>query len=223
MTYINYICNAVKQTETGSPIYTHRIADMLADEYNMENREASAATSVAIKRIIDGKLIPELRFYQKGIYYLTEATPFGEVGINKEQLIADKYIDPDNGYETGLTLLHNMGLTSQIPRERVIASNVAKECVRTDIRLGVTIRPPKTWITADNKQYLQTLDAIELMNKAPIDAEHPYRVIAGFIKKQKLSYERLLNLADHYYTKNTILNLAHTASNGGDMHEASFR
>ena len=35
--------------------------------------------------------MPELRCYQKGVYYRTAATPFGEIGINKEQLIADKY------------------------------------------------------------------------------------------------------------------------------------
>ena len=65
------------------------------------------------------------------------------MGINKEKLIADKYILPDIGYETGLTLMNNLGLTTQISNERVIATNLAKDCVRSDKKLGVTIKPPK--------------------------------------------------------------------------------
>lgn len=77
------------------------------------------------------------------------------------------------GYETGLILLHRMGLTTQMPKEHVIATNMAKECVRTDKKLGVVIKPPKVKISAENKAYLQILDALELLDKAPIDAEHP--------------------------------------------------
>ena len=48
-----------------------------------------------------------------------------------------------------------------------------------DKKLGVTIRPPKAEITAENKSYLQTLDTLELLDKSPIDAEQPYSVIAS--------------------------------------------
>ena len=60
---------------------------------------------------MDGAVLPELRCYQKGIYYRTSVTPFGEVGINKEKLIADKYLLPNIGYETGFTVMHQLGLT----------------------------------------------------------------------------------------------------------------
>ena len=53
------------------------------------------------------------------------------------------------------------------------------------------------------------------MDKAPIDAEHPYSVIANHIHKLKLQYEKLLFLADRYYNKNTVIQLAHTAGEGG--------
>ena len=61
------------------------------------------------------------------------------------------------------------------------ATNIAKYCTHLDKKLGVTIRPPKEEITAKNKSYLQMLDALELLDKAPIDAEHPYSVIASHI------------------------------------------
>ena len=73
-----------------------------------------------------------------------------------------------------------------------------------DKKLGVTIRSPKAEITAENKAYLQTLDTLELLDKAPIDAEQPYSVIASHIHKLKLQYEKLLFLADRYYNKNTV-------------------
>lgn len=215
MTYTEYIRELILQKPIGMPIYTNIIAALLAEKFNLKDKDAALATAVAMKRIMDSKLIPDLRFYQKGIYFRTVITPFGERGINKEKLIADKYLLPDNGYETGFTLLHDIGLATQIPKERVIATNMARDCTRMDKKLGVTIRPPKAEINAENKSYLQTLDALELLDKAPIDAEYPYSVIANHIHKLKLQYEKLLYLADRYYNKNTVIQLAHTAGEGG--------
>ena len=169
---------------------------------------------MAVKRVMDKGVIPELRCYKKGVYYRTAATPFGEIGINKEQLIADKYLLPDIGYETGLTILYKIGLTSQMPRERILATNVAKGCMRTDRKLDVIIRPPKTIITAKNKDYLQVLDMLELVEKAPIDEKHPFEVLADYIQKKELQYIILLALADRYYNYRTLLCLAHTANKG---------
>lgn len=214
-TYMDFVCKTLLETQVGTPVYTNQVAEKVAVIYDLGENEAAAATAVAIKRIMDGKVMPELRCYQKGIYYRTTATPFGEVGINKEQLIADKYLLPDIGYETGFGVLHRMGLTTQMPRERVLTTNVAKDCARADKKLGVTIRPPKVKITADNKVYLQTLDVLDALEKAPIDVEQPYTVVAKHIHERKLQYGLLLALADHYYSKNTVLQLAHTASAGG--------
>ena len=215
MTYTDYIRELLLQKPIGMPIYTKIIAASLAEKFNLKYKDAVAATAVAMKRIMDSKVIPELRFYQKGIYFRTVTTPFGERGINKESLIADKYLLPDKGYETGFALLHDSGLATQMPKERVIATNMAKDCARKDKKLGVIIRPPKTEINAENTSYLQMLDALELLDKALIDAEHLYSVIASHIHKLKLQYEKLLFLADRYYNKNTVIQLAHTAGEGG--------
>ena len=95
MTYTDYICELLLQKPIGMPIYTKIIAASLAEKFNLKNKEAVAATAVAMKRIMDSKAISELRFYRKGIYFRTVTTPFGERGINKESLIADKYLLPD--------------------------------------------------------------------------------------------------------------------------------
>ena len=36
------------------------------------------------------------------------------------------------------------------------------------------IKPPKTPVTAENTYCLQTLDVLEMMDKAPIDEQQPY-------------------------------------------------
>lgn len=213
-TYIKFVCGQLSGISAGTPIYTGQITEKIAAEYQLSKKQAAAAAAVTVKRIMDGRIIPDLRCYQKGIYYRTAVTPFGEMGINKERLIADKYLLPDIGYETGLTVLHWLGLTSQMPRERILATNVAKDCMRTDKKLGVVIRPPKATVTAKNKDYLQVLDTIDLLEKAPIDEEHPYEIIAKHIREKELNYQFLLALADQYYSRNTILCLAHTAKMG---------
>lgn len=215
MTYIEYVCDTINNIDCQVPIYTRQIAEAAAKHYDITVKEAALAVAVAFKRIMNNASIPELRFYQKGIYYKTVITPFGEAGIKKDRIIADKYILPNIGYETGLSVMHKMGLTTQIPNKRVIATNAAKDCIRTDKKLDVMIKPPKTKINAENKYYLQTLDVLEMMDKAPIDAQNPYLVIANHIEKQNLRYDKLLALADVYYNQKTILQLAHIAGVGG--------
>ena len=151
MTYIKFVQTFINDQPHGVPIYTDMIADALAGNFGLEKKKAAAAAAVAVNRIMTGGIVPDLRFYQKGIYYRAATTPFGETGINKEQLIANKYLIHDNGYETGLGLLHNLGLTTQMPNEHTIATNAAKGCVRYDRKLDVSVCPPKAPINAENK------------------------------------------------------------------------
>ena len=219
MTYIEFVQGYIKDQPERTPIYTDRIADALADHYGLEKKKAAAAAAVAVKRIMDGDIVPDLRFYQKGIYYRAATTPSGETGIDIEQLIANKYLANDNGYETGPGLLHSLGLTSQIPDERIIATNSIKDCLRHDDKLGVSICPPKTRINAENKAYLQLLDALDIMGSAPVDAEKPYEILAEHVRSSGLQYERLLYYADKFYNRRTVINLAHTAGHTADFEE----
>ena len=212
MTYQEYIVKQIENIKAGVPIYTAELAELLARAYGLDIKKANAATSVAMKRIVDGNALGNLRFYQKGIYYITLKTPFGEMSINKEMLIQHKYMKPDIGYETGYTLLHRLGLTTQMATERVLATNKATDCIREDKALGIFVKPPKTEITATNKRYLQLLDAIELMDKAPIDEADPYTLLARHMEKEDIRFDTLLALADEYYGKHTIIRIAHIAT-----------
>ncbi len=215
MTYIEVVKKYIEQQNIGDPIYVDDIALIVAKHFNLDKKKALAATSVAIKRIMDGNKINNLRFYQKGIYYLCNTTAFGETGINKNKLIEDRYIANDNGYETGLGFLNKLGLTTQIPNQIVISTNKAKECQRDNTKLGIKVVPPKTQITNENKKYLQVLDVFEFIEKAPVDAEKPYQLVNDYIDRNKLDYRKLLSLANQYYPKRILLQLAKTAEAGG--------
>ena len=108
-------------------------------------------------------------------------------------------------------MYYRLGLTTQMPNERILASNRAGDCARIDKKLGIVVRPPKVEINADNKQYLKILDVLDILDKAPVDAEHPYKIIGAYIERLGLEYVRLLALANNYYNRNTILQLAHVA------------
>lgn len=211
MAYTDFVKENIDIHKIGEPIYTNIIAQNLAKTFEIPMEKAIVATAIAVRRLINNKRIPELRFFQKGIYYKTQMTPFGEAKIDKNALISDKYLFHNTGYETSYTFLHHIGLTTQMPVQRFISTNKATDCIRKDKILDVVICPPKTNINSNNKLYLQLLDAIEMIKKAPIDAENPYRLIAEYIKKMKLDYGELLSIAGEYYNKETICALARIA------------
>ncbi|MBQ9227591.1 MAG: hypothetical protein IJ168_02065 [Eubacterium sp.] len=213
-TYIEYLGELIRNYKYCVPIYSKKLTADFALHYDISRQQAAGAVSVALKRIIERGLIPNLRLHKKGVYYLTQITPFGELSIDKHRLVYDKYISHDNGYVSGLSLLHQMGLTSQMPNNELIVSNVAGSAARKDIELDVVVKPPKTQVTKDNKVYLQTLDALELLNKAPIDVDNPFYIIGKYIDDRGLDYRHLLMFANNMYNKNTVLNIAKVAGEG---------
>ncbi len=208
--YRDFVLQKIKEKGLQAPIYASEISHALATAYNLDGSKAKAATAVAFKRIIESDVDNSLRKYKKGVYYRTENTPFGEYGIDKKELIQHRYIDGDNGYETGYKTLHRLGLTTQMPNETEIATNKVKE-KRFDKELNVVVRPPRTVISKENLLYLKILDVMILMDKAPIDAEDPYEVIANYIIRNKLNFILLLGLASRFYGQSVLKEIGKTA------------
>lgn len=210
-TYKDYIKERIRHYRIGAPIYLADLATELGTDYNISIEKSHAATSVALKRLMDNCEIPNLRLFQKGIYFLTQKTVFGEVTIDKEAVIRAKYMEEGNGYEYGAYALYKLGLTTQLPNQREIVSNKAYDCRRKDQRLDVWIKPTKTEINQSNIEYLMILDVIDILDKYPVDVEKSYRCIAEYIDKKSLKYEVLLVIADKYYNIGTIKKLARIA------------
>ena len=83
--------------------------------------------------------------------------------------------------------------------------------MRYDSKLSVSVRPPRVTINAENKLYLQFLDALDDFDKAPIDAKEPYALLFKMAKDLRLDYRTLLFFANRFYNQKTIIRLAHVA------------
>lgn len=206
LSYPEFVVSLISDKKTAEPIYVRNLAADLARETGMGMRKASAAIAVAIKRLLQSRRCPNLRMWKKGIYYKTALTPFGETGIDLASVLHDRYLADNNGYETGYGLLYRMGLTTQIPANRSFATNALKAGTRDE--MGMRFRPAKITVTVKTKPYLQVLDAMALMDKAPVDAEDPYLILAGFIAAKKLDFSILLDMANRLYNEKTVKRLA---------------
>ena len=69
MTYAEYVEKYIEQQPMAAPIFTTEISKKMEECFQIPRAKAAAATSVAVKRIMDRNTIPTLRFYQKGVYY----------------------------------------------------------------------------------------------------------------------------------------------------------
>ena len=214
-TYTQFLQEEIAGFQDGEPILIRELGKRLADTYHMETKKACAAATVAVKRLMDTGVCPDLRFFAKGVYYLTKKTVFGETGINKEKLIELKYLKDASGYETGAAVMHKLGLTTLMPVERTFVSNNAQTRARKDDTLGIVILAPRISVNRENLFYLQFLDLLNIYDDVPVDAEDPYLLLGSYIQTRRLDYGRLLHLADAHYNSSTIMKLAHVAGRQG--------
>lgn len=214
-TYIRFIQKTIDGFQPGEPILVRELGNRMAGAYGMDEKKAGAAAAVAIKRLIDADMCPNLRPFTKGIYYVTKDTVFGETGIDKEKLIELKYLKDGIGYETGAAVMHRLGLTTLIPAERTFVSNNAQHRAKRDDTLGITVRAPRTPVNRENRFYLQFLDLLNMYDDVPVDAEDPYLLLGRYVQTRNLDYGVLLHLADAHYNGNTIMKLAHVAGRQG--------
>ena len=74
------------------------------------------------------------------------------------------------------------------------------------------VRPPKTAVTPENWRVLQLLDVFAMLDKAPVNADDPYRLLADCIRDSGIAYKDLLDYADRLYGDRILLHIAHAAS-----------
>ena len=104
-----------------------------------------------------------------GVYYFPAGNEFGDF-VSFEQIITKRYIHEDSvipglnlqvyGYYSGMTFLHDIGISEQVPAVLEVTSNKAtsnKRIIKINNRRAI-IRKPKTAINANNYKILQFLD-----------------------------------------------------------------
>lgn len=135
----------------------------------------------------------------KGRYYKTQQTMFGEIRPPVEQVIGDLLVDRNRqviGYLTGTIAFNQMGLTTQISS----LIQIGKKKYRKPIKRGeysvAFIVQPNT-ITRDNIPLLQLLDALRFVREIPdtIPDENIEQLIFLIEKLSKERQRKMANLA----------------------------
>lgn len=202
--YKQYVIGQICNYPYNTPIYTEEIANQLAANFHLNLNNAKAVVNVIMPRIAENG---QLLRYAKGVYYRAENTVFGKTKLNPALINRDRYLIKDGeivGYETGAAFLNQIGLTTQIPKYKKFATNQFKHRgSRTDKKLQVIIRKPKTRVTRENYQYLQVLDAIENKDRIAIEVPNPEKVYLAHIVQNKLETHKLFDLAKQFYTSKT--------------------
>lgn len=201
--YREIILRYVNDQKPEQPIITKQVAKYVSFQLEMREDDVRKAVNVNMARLEQAGHIVRLT---KGVYCRKIKTAFGYYVPNKELLFCRQLVRDETGvigYETGLSALNKMGLVSQMPKHRCIATNLHTKKVPSDIQ--IEIHKPAALVTNANYRYLQLLDAISTLDRAPVDAVNPGEVIKGTAKELELSQDILILLARKYYNQKTLL------------------
>ena len=156
---------------------------------------------------------PGLARYKKGVYYKKIDTPFGDSGINLEEMIRRTYLlDGDDviGYERGPSLMNKLGLTTQIPG-LVYLATMKVRCSRNDPKQFLSLSKPITTVNKENFRYLQFLDLLQNKEKVSVESDNPLPILKNLIDRYSLTYEKLIWYAHYFNSKEVYDALSHIA------------
>jgi len=202
--YGEFIMKKIADIPYGQPFQTDIIAEAMAEEYAIPVHKVKPITNVTLKRLADKGQIER---FQKGVYYRAKQTVFGKARPSGETLEAQLLIrrgDDIIGYETGVSLMNQMGLTTLVPKKREIATNVYRKIINDKY---IIARKPVITVNAGNFRYLQLLDVIRDLPEAPVDAEDPIDLLHNFIQKSNLDPVKILTYAKRHYPQRTLNSL----------------
>lgn len=189
--------------DTDQPILTNDVACYVAEKTGMPLMDVKKAVNVNMSRLEKSGRIARV---EKGIYCHKVKTAFGYYTPNRESLFYRQLLYDRHeviGYETGLSLLNRLGLVSQIPKRRCVATNRYGRRVPDGIQ--IEIKKPAVTIDRSNYHYLQMLDAIRESETAPVDAEQPEALIREAAGRLQLDSQLLILMARRYYHPKTLL------------------
>lgn len=151
MTIANVVKERIEQYQATEPILVEEIIKGLDKHKD--------AVYVTLNRLAGEGIIKN---YTKGVYFKPKQSRFGQIGLDKRQLIEKKYLRLGGkilGYVTGPQIWNEWGITTQIPNKIWIAQNVRQKKIDND--LNVTVIKAKGEIKVKNIRALQFLDIID--------------------------------------------------------------
>lgn len=214
MNYNEILIKYIDECPYDEPIFIEEIKEYFKKiiQDNFEN--AFKNIYVYINRLVKKHKLSQ---FIKGIYYKPIKGKFGNKPLNINKVIEKKYICDVNGkkgYFTGAYLFNKIGLTTQIPKEILIATN---ECPNNNDynnkKLGVTIRQPKTIVNEDNYKYLQLFDILINKDNIKIEVDNEKEIIYKFIEDNNLEIKKIFEYANKTNNLKSIIKLYELGGN----------
>ncbi len=204
MNYMEIIDNFVKNIDYQTPIFTKNIYEYVKE---FDDDVDQMLLNMYIKRYMDKNDF--FVRYAKGIYYKTINTPFGNAPINIKQLYKMLFLyDGEDviGYETGPSFMTKLGLTTQMAKKVYFTTENNRNTIVKDF---VELVKPVTDVNQYNYKYLQILDVINNKFNVYFEVDNPED-----IKRNSLSFEKLLYYAKFYNNSNLFFRIANIARLG---------
>lgn len=217
--YRNLLIQYIDRQEPDQPILTTQITQYVVRETGLSEADVKKAVNVNMARLEKADKILRI---EKGVYCKKIKTAFGYFIPNKEAVFCRQLLyDEDDviGYETGLSVLNRLGLVSQMPKKKSIATNLYTKRVPADIQ--VEIRKPSVNVNRANYHYLQILDAIRDLDNAPVDAARPEELLKETVKTLALDTNALIFMARKFYNSKTLIKTIDIML--GDLYETAQR
>lgn len=158
-----------------------------------------------LKRLVDdGKLMR----YIEGVYYIPKKSSLlGKALLDVNKVIMKKYIRNDKdiyGYYTGLTFANQIGLTTQVPFVKDIATN--KESSRSrkvEIKkFPINLKSPRVLINKENYKILQVLDVINEWEKwSEYNTQETFKILNRYIASSNIDSQKLREYLRFYPAK----------------------
>lgn len=177
---------------------------ILINELKFDNLKYNYLRQLLKRLVDDGKL----NRFDEGVYYIPQKTSLlGKAFLDINKVISKKYIRDNNevyGYYTGLTFANQIGLTTQVPSIKEIATN--KEASRgRNVKAKdslIRLRSPRAKVEKENYRILQLLDAINECEKwSEYDLQTTYDIIKKYINSSDIKTSMLLEYLRFYPSK----------------------
>ena len=187
--YKDYVIEYINTFKANEPIYLENIREYVIENIKKIKKDDYDKIYKHINVIINR--------LNKEDYIKPIKNVFGEMPLDKSKIIKEKYLkDEDgnvNGYIAGEKLYYQLGLTTQIPNMTTIVTNNCDNKYDYIVKsLNIIIRKSVIDINRFNYKYLQLIDILSNIEKNNIDNNNYEKVLYEFIKKNKLSYEKIL-------------------------------
>ncbi len=128
-------------------------------------KTSPASTVKAMSRLVKSG---QIRRFSKGVFYRPKQGMLGEVRPADDEKIRLYLYEGERrvGYITGLGLYNRMGLTTQLPKTVTIATEKARQKKNLG-NIDLKLIPSKAPVSAQNKAYLEILDALSDIKNIP--------------------------------------------------------